>query len=87
MKVNAIPDATKMLADVLLLMVGGGFVINGEMTLGMLTAFTALFGSFSQPVDKLVGFVKNIQTTKADITRVEDIMKYSQKTSRLGNTS
>jgi len=75
--INAIPDATKMLADVLLLMVGGGFVISGEMTLGMLTAFTALFGSFSQPVDKLVGFVKNIQTTRADITRVEDIMKYT----------
>ena len=75
--INAIPDATKMLADVLLILVGGSLVIEGEMTIGMLFAFTSLFGSFSEPIDKLVGFVKNIQTTKADISRVEDIMKYS----------
>lgn len=75
--VNAIPDTVKMLADVLLLMVGGSLVISGKMTIGMLIAFTALFGSFSEPIDKLVGFVKNIQTTKADINRVEDIMNYS----------
>ena len=74
--INAIPDAVKMLGDVLILIVGGLIVINGEMTIGMLVAFTTLFGSFSEPVDALVGFVKNIQTTKADINRVEDIMKY-----------
>ncbi len=74
--INAIPDAVKMLADVMLLLVGGTLVINGKMTIGMLLAFTTLFGSFSEPIDKLVGFAKNIQTTKADINRVEDIEKY-----------
>lgn len=74
--INAIPDAVKMLGDVLILIVGGLIVINSDMTVGMLVAFTTLFGSFSEPVDSLVGFVKNIQTTKADINRVEDIMKY-----------
>lgn len=74
--INAIPDAVKMLGDVLVLMVGGLTVIRGDMTVGMLIAFTSLFGSFSEPVDALVGFVKNMQTTKADIHRVEDIMKY-----------
>ncbi len=74
--INAIPDAVKMLGDVLVLIIGGLIVINGDMTVGMLVAFTTLFGSFNEPVDALVGFVKNIQTTKADINRVEDIMKY-----------
>ena len=74
--INAIPDAVKMLGDVLVIIVGGLIVINGNMTVGMLVAFTTLFGSFSEPIDALVGFVKNIQTTKADINRVEDIMKY-----------
>ncbi|MBE6812050.1 MAG: NHLP family bacteriocin export ABC transporter peptidase/permease/ATPase subunit [Ruminococcaceae bacterium] len=74
--INAIPDAVKMIGDVLILIVGGLIVINGDMTVGMLVAFTTLFGSFSEPVDALVGFVKNIQTTKADINRVEDIMNY-----------
>ena len=76
--INAIPDAVKMLADVMILLVGGMFVINGKMTIGKLFAFTALFGSFSDPIEKLVGFVKNIQTTKADVNRVEDIMNYKE---------
>ena len=74
--INAIPHAVKMLADVIILLLGGTLVINGKMTAGMLIAFTALFGSFSEPIDKLVGFVKSIQTTKADVNRVEDIMNY-----------
>ena len=74
--INAIPDAIKMLGDVLILVIGGMQVIKGNLTVGMLIAFTTLFGSFSDPVEALMGFVKNIQTTKADIGRVEDIMKY-----------
>lgn len=74
--INAIPDAVKMLADVMIILVGGYIVIEGDMTVGMLVAFTSLFGSFSEPIDKLVGFVKKVQTTKADINRVEDILKY-----------
>lgn len=73
---NAIPDAVKMLADVCILLAGGAFVIQGKMSVGMLVAFTALFGSFAEPVEALVGFVKKIQATKADISRVEDILHY-----------
>lgn len=74
--INAIPDAVKMIGDVLVIIVGGVLVINGKMTIGMLVAFTALFGSFNEPVDELVGFVKSIQTAKADMSRVQDIMNY-----------
>ncbi len=74
--INAIPDTVKMLADTALVLVGGALVIDGKMTVGMLVAFTGLFGSFNEPIDDLVGFVKNIQTTKADINRIEDIMNY-----------
>lgn len=76
--INAIPDTIKMIADVLLLIVGGIFVIEGKMTVGMLTAFSMLFGSFSEPIDALVGFVKSIQTTKADMNRVLDITNYKR---------
>ncbi len=87
--ISAIPDAVKMLADIFILLVGGAYVIDGKMTIGMLVAFSTLFGSFSDPIEKLVGFVKNIQTTKADINRVEDISKYpidekfAEKTDRI----
>lgn len=74
--INALPNAVKMAGDVLILIIGAIFIINGDMTVGTLVAFTSLFGSFSQPLNALLGFVNNIQTTKADINRVEDIMNY-----------
>ena len=57
-------------------MVGAIMAIRGDFTIGMLTAFSSLFDSFTQPVDKLVGFFENIQTLKANINRVDDIEKY-----------
>lgn len=84
--ISAVPNAVKMLADVVILLLGGTLVINGKMTVGMLIAFTALFGSFSEPIDKLVGFVKSIQATKADVNRVEDIMNYPLDSKFLDNS-
>lgn len=78
--VNAIPSATTDVSNVLILMVGGILIINGKLTMGMLVAFTSLFESFCDPVKKLVGFIQNIQTLKADICRVDDVEKYEEDT-------
>ena len=75
---NAIPELSNELTNVLLLMIGGVLVINGKMTPGMLIAYTSLFDSFVSPVNELAGFVQKIQTLKADMRRVDDIMKYKQ---------
>ena len=74
--ISAIPSMVSNLTDVILLVLGALFVIRGQMTLGMVSAFSTLFGSFSEPVEKLVNFVKEIQTLKADMGRVDDIMRY-----------
>lgn len=74
--VNAIPQVTDEIADVLVVMIGGLLVIRGDITAGMLVAFSALLSSFIDPVNKLVGFIQRIHTLKADMSRVEDIMKY-----------
>ena len=74
--ISAIPSTVGQLTDVLILMVGAIMAIRGDFTIGMLTAFSSLFDSFTQPVDKLVGFFENIQTLKANINRVDDIEKY-----------
>jgi len=75
---NAIPAVANEISNVLVMMVGGILVINGEMTAGMLVAYSSLLGSFTQPVNQLVGFIQKIQTLKADMSRVEDIMKYEE---------
>lgn len=75
---NAIPSVADELVDVLVIMVGGVLVIRGQMTAGMLVAFGSLMSSFLAPVSKLVGFAQKIQTLKADMNRVDDIMKYRE---------
>ncbi len=74
--IGAIPSASGAITDALMLMVGGILVINGKMTMGMLVAFSSLFDSFSEPINELVGFVQKIHTLKANISRVEDILKH-----------
>jgi ABC-type bacteriocin/lantibiotic exporter with double-glycine peptidase domain len=75
---NAIPAAAGNITDVLHMLVGSILVINGHLSLGMLTAFTSLFDSFIEPVNKLVTFAQKIQTLKASVTRVEDVRKYPE---------
>lgn len=75
---SAIPSVIGSLIDIVLLIVGAFYVIDGDMTIGMLLAFTSLFGSFAEPVEQLVDFVKKIQTLKADMERVNDIMDYPE---------
>lgn len=73
---NALPQIITQASGVTVLMVGACLVIRGDITAGMLVAFTSLLDSFSAPVEKLVNFIQQIQTVKADISCVEDIEKY-----------
>jgi len=77
---NSIPEVSGAIANILILMIGGLFVINGKFTAGMLVAFTSIQTSFETPVKKIVSFFQQINTLKADINRVEDIEKYEQDT-------
>ncbi len=75
---NAIPEISGILTSIVVLVLGGVLVIRGSMTAGTLTAFTALLASFSQPVTQLALFIQNLQSTKADLSRVDDIMRYKE---------
>ena len=74
--IGLIPDVSGKITDVLILMAGGLLCIRGQMTIGMLIAFNALFDSFCDPVNQLVGFFKDFEKMKSNVKRVEDIEKY-----------
>ncbi len=75
---NAIPETAGQIGNVLVMMAGGVLVIRGRMTAGMLVAYMSLLGAFTAPINQLVGFIQKMQTAKADMSRVEDIMKYAE---------
>ena len=76
---NAFPQAVMSALNILLLMVGSLLVIRGNMTVGALVAFTSLFSLLLKPANTLTGFVYNIQTTKTDLMRVNDILTYKEE--------
>ncbi len=75
---DAVPEVLGQITNILVLMTGGILVINGNITAGMLIAFSSLLSAFAAPVNKLVSFVQRIQTLKADMSRVADIMNYEE---------
>ncbi len=75
---NALPAISGQLLTILTLIVGGLQVIRGNLTAGMLIAYQALQTSFIIPVNELAGFMERIQTTRADMNQVEDILRYRQ---------
>lgn len=78
---DCLPEVCEQLTTIIILMLGGLLIIRGDMTEGMLVAFNSLLVAFIEPVGDLAGFATKIQTTKADMRRVEDIMKYKEEES------
>ena len=74
--VGAIPSSVSQICDVLTLLFGSFMVIRGEFSPGTLIAFNALFDSFQEPVNKLIGFFEGLQKVKSNILRVDDIERY-----------
>jgi len=75
---NAVPELSRNILSVLTLIAGGVLVIRGSMTAGMLIAFQSLQNSFTEPINGINLFINKINTAKADMARVNDVLKYEQ---------
>ncbi|NEN90108.1 MAG: NHLP family bacteriocin export ABC transporter peptidase/permease/ATPase subunit [Okeania sp. SIO3H1] len=69
-----LPTFLSSLTSVLVLVVGGLRVMEGEISIGMLVAFQSLMLSFQQPVNTLVGFGSTLQELEGDLNRLNDVL-------------
>ncbi|MCR5650704.1 MAG: NHLP family bacteriocin export ABC transporter peptidase/permease/ATPase subunit [Lachnospiraceae bacterium] len=76
--INAVPEISGHLLTVITLIVGGLQIIKGSMTPGMLIGYAGLQAAFAAPVNSLSGFMQYLQTAKADMSRVDDILRYKE---------
>ena len=71
-----IPAFFSTAANYAVLVVGVYLAMNGQFTLGMITAFQGFMGSFMQPAGTLISAGQTIQEMRTEMERIEDVMEY-----------
>ncbi len=73
---GSVPGMVQQVAGIAILMVGTLFIMRGDFTVGMLTAFQGFMSAFLQPVNALLGVGQSIQEMRTSMERIEDVMSY-----------
>lgn len=75
-KLNAVPPLISSLTTSIILGVGALRIMDGDMTLGALIAFTFLMSNFINPVNQLVSVGTMLHETESDMSKIDDVMNY-----------
>jgi ATP-binding cassette, subfamily C, bacterial len=70
-----VPTLLSATTALLVLVIGGLHVMQGEMSIGMLVAFQSLMHSFTAPADHLVNLGSQLQTLEGDVNRLDDVLQ------------
>ncbi|MBT9315779.1 NHLP family bacteriocin export ABC transporter peptidase/permease/ATPase subunit [Leptothoe spongobia] len=71
-----LPIFLTSLTTLLILLIGGLRVINGELTIGMVVAFQSLMQQFQMPINDLVNFGSRLQELEGDLNCLEDVLQH-----------
>jgi len=61
------------LKNIIIIFLSAKLVIDGEITLGMMMAISAIVGSLNGPVGQLIGFIREVQDAKISLARLAEI--------------
>ena len=70
-----LPVLLNSLNTMIIYLIGGLAVMDGDMSIGTLIAFTALMASFQAPVGSLVSLGAEIQELEGDLRRLDDVLE------------
>jgi ATP-binding cassette subfamily B protein len=59
--------------NILIIFISAKFVIDGEITIGMLVAITYILGQLNGPIEQLLSFIPVLQNGKLSLQRLTDI--------------
>ncbi|ATW28745.1 NHLP family bacteriocin export ABC transporter peptidase/permease/ATPase subunit [Candidatus Formimonas warabiya] len=62
--------------NTVVLALGAYFILEGQMTIGMLVAFQSLMTSFMTPVTEIVGLGAELQEVEGEMNRLDDVLQY-----------
>lgn len=72
----AFPTFLTGINNTIVLVLGAFFILQGQMTIGMLVAFQSLMSSFMTPVTEIVGLGAELQEVEGEMNRLDDVLKY-----------
>lgn len=67
-------DSIGVLAQALVLGVGGALALDGRLTVGQLTAFVLYLSTFFQPIQQLVQLYNQYQSGQAAVTKLRELL-------------
>jgi ABC-type bacteriocin/lantibiotic exporter with double-glycine peptidase domain len=73
---GVIPQFVTTLANTAVLIYGIFLVMQGNFTIGMITAFQGFLLQFSAPAMKLINVSQSLTEMRAEVERIEDVMEY-----------
>ena len=71
-----IPSLVSTLSNTAVLVIGVYLTMEGSFTVGMVMAFQGFLGSFMSPAQQLISAGQTLQEMRAEMERIEDVMKY-----------
>lgn len=72
---GVIDSLHSLLSQAVLLFAGAYFMIQGSFTFGIMAALQSVLGSFRNAFSNCVNMINNLQKTRTDIERIEDIRR------------
>ncbi len=75
---GVIPTIVSTICNTLVLMIGIYLVMQGQFTLGMVTAFQGFLSSFTSPALNLISAGQTLQEMRTEMERVNDVMEYPE---------
>lgn len=75
---GVVPEVVDMLSVMAVYVVGGFYVMRGDLTIGMLVAYQSLVSSVNRPLGNLVSFGGTLQELQGDMNRLDDVMRYPE---------
>jgi ATP-binding cassette subfamily C protein len=73
---SVLPGLLNSVTTMTVLVLGGYYVINNQLTIGSLVAFQILMRSFLRPVGTMVGLGKTMQELQGDMARLDDVLAH-----------
>ncbi|OYU79186.1 MAG: ABC transporter ATP-binding protein [Flavobacterium sp. BFFFF1] len=68
------------LKNIIIIFLSAKFVIDGEITLGMMMAISSIVGSLNAPVLQLINFIREAQDAKISLARLSEIHEKEDET-------